>query len=404
MGPQRKVSARKSPPGRAACYAGCVRALGAFLLPLFLAVLALPPWRAAAAAESPRPAIVGYIFPDGASLAPGRIDARAMTRINYAFANIEDGDVVLGYPQDDANLKLLATLRQQNPALQILLSVGGWSWSAHFSDAALTGPSRQAFIHSAMGLIGRYNLDGLDLDWEYPGQPGAGNIHRSADKRNFTLLLKELREQLDAAGKKSHRRLLLTIAAEASGEYLQNTEMDKVQSYVDAVNLMAYDYYIPGPDRITGNIAPLFASPADPKHASADATVRDFEKAGVPPAKIVLGVPFYGRAWRDVADRNHGLFQHGKGGPDAYLAYDEIATTMLGRGYQRHWDEASSVPYLYSPDQRLFVSYEDPQSLAAKCRYVLKNGLAGILFWNYSDDRSGVLLRALDQNLLDPEP
>ncbi|HEV2323434.1 MAG TPA: glycoside hydrolase family 18 protein [Terracidiphilus sp.] len=381
-----------------------MRALRAFLFFLACAVLILAPSGAFASAESGAPVIAGYVFPDGASLQPAQIDAHAMTRINYAFANINNGEVVLGYPQDAANLKILTALRQQNPALQILLSVGGWSWSTHFSDAALTGQSRQAFIQSAMDLVDRYELDGLDIDWEYPDQPGAGNVHRREDKQNFTLLLKELRENLDAAAKKLHRRLYLTIAAGGSDEYLQKTEMDKVQNYVDAVNLMAYDYYIPGPDHITGYVAPLFASPADPKHASADASVKAFEKAGVPAAKIVLGVPFYGRAWRDVADQNHGLFQHGKGGPDAYLSYDEIARTMLGHGYKRYWDEASSVPYLYSPDQRLFVSYEDPQSLAAKCRYILENKLGGVIVWNYSDDPSGVLLRTIDRNLSNPEP
>ena len=344
------------------------------------------------------------MFPDGASLSPGEIDARGLTRINYAFANIKNGRVALGYPQDAANLALLASLRRQNPALQILLSVGGWSWSKNFSDAALTPASRQVFTDSAIDLVERYDLDGLDIDWEYPGQPGAGNVHRREDKQNFTLLLQELRQRLDAAAKSLHRKLYLSIAAEASDEYLDKTEMDKVQGYVDAVNLMAYDFYIPGSDRITGNLAPLFTSPADPKHASADASVLAYEKAGVPAAKIVLGVPFYGYAWHDVPDSNHGLFQRGKGGSDTYVAYDAIVKTLLGRGFTRYWDAASSVPYLYNPEQRVFVTYEDPQSLARKCRYVLDHNLAGMIFWQYSDDSSGALLRAIDRGLLGTAP
>lgn len=378
--------------------------LRAILPPLLCLALILSGLRASAAGAAGKPLIVGYVFPDGASLSSGQVDARALTRVNYAFANIKNGDVVLGYPQDAANLKLLTALRQQNPALQILLSVGGWSWSGNFSDAALTEQSRQVFVSSALDLVERYDLDGLDVDWEYPDQPGAGNIHRREDKQNFTALLKELRAQLDAASKTVHRRLYLTIAAEASDEYLQKTEMDKVQAYVDSVNLMAYDFYMPGSDHITGNSAALFTSPADAKHASADASIQAYEKAGVPAAKIMLGVPFYGRAWRDVADVKHGLFQHGKGGPNSQLSYDAIAKTMLGHGFTRYWDAASSVPYLYSPQQRIFVSYEDPQSIAAKCRYVLKNKLAGIMFWNYSDDSSGALLRAIQQNLAHPHP
>lgn len=372
------------------------------MLPLLCAVLAFAPSCAFAATTAHKPVIVGYVFPDGASLAPEQINARALTRINYAFANIKNGVVVLGNSQDAANLKALTALRRQNPALQILLSVGGWSWSGNFSDVALTEPSRQNFIGSALDLVERYDLDGLDVDWEYPDQTGAGNIHRREDKQNFTLLLKGLHEQFDAAAKTLHRPLFLTIAAEASDEYIQKSEMEKVQSYVDAVNLMAYDYYMPGSDHITGNSAPLFTSANDPKHVSADASVRAYEQAGVPAAKLVLGVPFYGYAWRDVADQNHGLFQHGKGGKQAYISSDEIAKTMLNHGFTRYWDAASSVPSVYSTEQRVFVSYEDPQSLAAKCRYVLKNKLGGIMFWNYSNDSSGTLLGAIDREFGNP--
>lgn len=352
-----------------------------------------------AAAATQRPVIVGYVFPDGASLQAGQIDARRVTRINYAFANIKDGRVVLGYPQDEANLALLTGLRQQNPALKVLLSVGGWSWSKHFSDAALTAQSRKTFVDSAIDLIERYNLDGLDVDWEYPGQPGASNAYRPQDKQNFTLLLEELRERLDRETGQTHKRLYLTIAAEASEEYLEHTRMNQVQNYVDTVNLMAYDYYIPGPDATTGNIAPLFVSPEDPRAEAANKAVLAFERAGVPASKIVLGVPFYGRAWHDVPDRDHGLFQPGRRGADASVTYDAITTTFLGHGFTRYWDAASAAPYLYNPEQRVFVSYEDPQSLTAKCRYILKNNLAGIMFWNYSDDSSGTLLRAIDDEL-----
>ena len=374
------------------------------LLPLLSAPISMAASRIFRANSSPRPVIVGYVFPDGAELKPGQIDAGAVTRINYAFANLKGGKVVLGYPQDDANLKLLATLRRQNPELQILLSVGGWSWSAHFSDAALTEQSRKAFVQSAAELVERYDLDGLDIDWEYPDQPGAGNVHRHEDTQNFTLLMKDLRERFDEAEKSLHRRLYLTIAAGSSDEYLQKTQMDKVQNFLDAVNLMAYDYYMPGEDHITGNTTPLYASPGDPKHVSADTSIRAYERAGVPAAKIVLGVPFFGRAWHDVDARNHGLFQRGKTGADSSITYDQIAGRMLGHGFSRYWDGDASAPYLYSPQQRVFVSYEDPQSVAAKCQYVLENKLAGIMFWDYSDDSSGALLRAVGHNLLNPGP
>jgi len=168
---------------------------------------------------------------------------------------------------------------------------------------------------------------------------------------------------------------------------------------VDTVNLMCYDYYEESSDALTGNHAPLFTDPADPKKVSAAASVDAFEKAGVPASKIILGMPFYGREWGQVANVNHGLFQPGKPVPHAYATYAAITQTMLNQGYVRFWDEKSSVPYLYNPELQTFVSYEDPESIAAKCRYVLSQKLGGVMFWEYSNDPSGTLLRAINDSL-----
>jgi chitinase len=363
------------------------------------AAFAFPAFCASAFAAPARPVVAGYVFPDGAMLRPGEIDPTKLTRINYAFANIKNGRMVPGYAQDAQNLAALTALRRENPSLTVLISVGGWSWSGGFSGLAQTPEGREIFVESVLDFIEKYDLDGVDVDWEFPGQPGAGHAYRKEDKRNFTLLVKALREGFDRETARMHRKLYLTIAAEASDEYLDHTEMADVARYVDAVNLMAYDFYIPGADRITGNLAPLFLSPRDPKQDSANKAVLAFEQAGVPARRIVLGVPFYGRAWANVADTDHGMFQRGKPAPHADLPYSEIAGTMLGHGFTRYWDAASSVPYLYNPDQHIFVSYEDPESLAAKCGYVLTHNLAGVMFWDYSDDPGGTLLAAIDNAL-----
>jgi chitinase len=346
-----------------------------------------------------QPLIVGYVLASNDRFQPGEIDPHKLTRINYAFANIEGGRMVLSAPVDSQNLATLTSLRHENPWLTVLISVGGWLGSGKFSDMALTAESRRIFVESAAEVVKRYDLDGLDVDWEYPGMPGAGNPYRAEDKQNFTALMKELRDRLDQDSKTNGRRLYLTFAAAAFEEYLDHTEMDKVQRYVDTVNLMTYDSYEAGSDAITGNHAPLFADPADPKGASADAIVQSFEKAGVPAAKVLLGVPFYGRMWGEVPDQNHGLFQKGKKVPDAYAPYRLIATRMLNHGFARYWDSAASVPYLYNYQTHVFVSYEDPESLAAKCSYVLNRKLGGVMFWEYFDDNSGKLLNTINQSL-----
>jgi chitinase len=342
------------------------------------------------------PQIIAYIFPRNRALQPAEIAAKQLTRVNYAFANIQDGRIVTGSPADEANFATLVSLKQQNPTLGVLVSVGGWLWSGNFSDMALTKESRSRFIESVVEFVDHYKLDGLDIDWEYPGMIGAGNRFRPEDKRNYTLLVKELRERFNREQSRLGRTLLLSVAAGASTEFIAHTEMGRVQRYLDTVNLMAYDYYEPGSEKISGNHAPLYTNPADPKRVSADRSVLEFEHAGVPPRKIVLGVPFYGHVWGDVGPTDHGLFQPGVPVPNAFANYGNIVTSMLQQGFTRYWDAAASVPYLYSEQKRQFVSYEDTESLALKCAYVRRKGLAGVMFWEYMGDPTGALLSAIN--------
>lgn len=351
-----------------------------------------------AQASEPQPVVVAYVFAKDSLIQPGEIAAQKVTRINYAFANLQDGRITTGYANDDKNLAALVALKQQNPSLTVLVSAGGWLWSGGFSDIALTKESRAVFIESVANFVTRHQLDGLDIDWEYPGLPGSTNSFRPEDKQNYTLLLKDLRQRFNHLEKKLHRPLYLTVAAGSSEEFLDHTEMSKAQRYLDTINLMAYDFYQGSSDSTTGHHAPLFTNPADPKKISADRSVREFEQAGVPAAKIVLGVPFYSHVWSEVPDVNHGLFQPGKppsageqpaGGPEA----------LLKERFIRYWDPIASAPYLYNPERKVFVSYDDPQSLAAKCKYVLEHKLRGVMFWDYEADSTGALLDALDTGL-----
>jgi chitinase len=371
----------------------CFRALAAVLSIAGMMFVAVQ-------AEAQRtPMVVAYLFPQDAALDAAQVNARAVTRINYAFANIENGRMVMGFKHDAENFATLDGLRKENPQLTVLISVGGWLWSGGFSDVALTAESRAAFIDSVMDFLGRYHLDGLDIDWEYPGQAGAGHKFRAEDKQNFTLLLAELRKRFDEETKRTGRRLYLTIAAGASNEFVANTEMAKVARIVDTVNLMSYDYYEPDSGPITGHHAPLYTNPADPQKVSADGSVQAFEQAGVPAEKILLGLPFYGHVWGQVEATGHGLYQPGKPIPHAFAPYSAIEATMLGHGFTRYWDTTSDAPYLYNADKKIFVSYEDPESIAAKGGYVLKHKLGGVMFWSYEGDANGALLGAVDAAL-----
>lgn len=371
------------------------RAIQFLSLILLLCASAAQPFLAA---EMPPKAVIAYLFVKDRVIGPNEVAASKLTRINYAFANLKEGEIVEGFSHDRENFQILNGLKQQNPALQVLVSVGGWTWSGGFSDMALTRESRKKFIDSAVRFVRRYHLDGIDIDWEYPGSPGIGNPFRSQDKQNYTALLQELRGALDTESKTLGRTLFTSVATGASPNFLTNTEMNQVQRYVDSVNLMSYDYYEADSDSTTGHNAPLYANPADPKHVSDDESVSLYEKAGVPAQKIVLGVPFYGHAWADVNAKNHGLFQPGKK-TNLEADYKAIAGTLLKNGFIRYWDSASSAPYLYNPASRTFVSFDDAESMDLKCQYVLKHRLRGVMFWEYSGDSDHALLNTIDRAL-----
>ncbi len=355
-------------------------------------------------APPPPPAIIGYVFPQERLLVPAEIDAAKLTHVNYAFANVRQGLVVEGFEHDAENLRVLTGLRSEHPQLRILVSVGGWTWSKGFSDVALTPEGRRRFCESALDYLRRHDLDGIDVDWEYPGLPGDGNTHRPEDASNFTALLAELREQLDRETGRTGRRYGLTFAAGAFPDYLAHTEMERVQELVDYVNLMTYDFLVPGADPLAGHHANLLPHPSAREPASVRGAVDDFLAAGVKPRKLVVGVPFYGRAWE--VDGEYGpLYQPGKR-PASFpgTSYGALRELPGQGGWLRLWDDAAQAPWLWNPGKRLFVSYEDPRSLRLKCRLVRERGLGGVMFWEYTEDAGGDLLRTLYDELRAPRP
>jgi chitinase len=343
--------------------------------------------------------IIAYVFPRDRVLGADEVAATKLTRINYAFANVTDGKVVEGFAHDGENFAVLHGLKRQNPGLKILVSVGGWTWSKNFSDVSLTKASRGIFIESAVAFVERYGLDGLDIDWEYPGLKGDDNPFRAEDKENYTLLLKELRTRFDREGRRMGRHLYTSIATGSGQNFLDHTEMDKVQRYVDSINLMTYDMY--GGEPHTGHHAPLYEHPEDPKHVSAHAAVQRYLAAGVKRNKIVLGVPFYGKGWKNVGAVKNGLFQAGTPAHELHLNYGNIAATLLtpGSGYVRYWDYSSDAPYLYNAATQTWVDYEDAESLTHKAVYVRDYGLGGMMFWEYTGDPHQVLLDAIGAGL-----
>jgi len=344
--------------------------------------------------------VLAYVFVENNLVQPEQIAAQKLTHINYAFADIENGVIKKGFVHDEQNFAVLNSLKKQNPHLKVLISVGGWTWSGNFSDTALTEESRSKFAKSAVEFVRKYKLDGIDIDWEYPGLPGIGNPHRPEDKENFTLLLKALREELDRYQVEDNKHYLTTVAAGAADEFVEATDMGEAARYLDFVNLMTYDFYVAEADPITGHHTCLYTNPKAPKDISTHHAVQNFIRAGVPSDKIVIGSAFYGQAWGEVDSKNNGLFQPGK--PAAInSSYRSIRTELEGNyGFKRYWDDVARAPYLYSHSRRIFISYDDPVSVKLKCNYVLDNKLGGIMFWEYYGDYQNELLSIMAEMLL----
>ena len=213
-------------------------------------------------AQSSQYVIIGYVT--GSGWTKDQIDPTKLTHINYAFAVPDStGKLAPMSATDGANMAALVSLKTRNKDLKILLSVGGWGGCRYFSDAALTDASRRAFANSAAETLVKHNLDGIDIDWEYPAQVGAGNIFRPVDKENFTLFLKAIRDRLDEQGKLDDRtgrnHYLLTAATGGDTAFVSHTNLGKAQQYLDYVNIMTYDLYH-GNDTVTGHHSPLYQS------------------------------------------------------------------------------------------------------------------------------------------------
>ncbi|MEA1899057.1 MAG: glycoside hydrolase family 18 protein [Bacteroidota bacterium] len=345
-----------------------------------------------------------------------KIQANKLSHINYAFANIIDGKISFGTEtqidetdMDNKDIDLLNSLKKINPELKILVSVGGWTWSKNFSDVALTDSSRKIFAQSAVDFLKKFKLDGIDLDWEYPNQPGDGNIHRPEDIENFTLLLKELRVFLDyqseVEGRQGNDKYILTIATGGDKAYIENTNLGEAHQYLDFINIMTYDAYN-GLHTTTGHHANLFPADGDPaveakgeEVKSALTSIIGHIDAGVPVEKINLGLAFYGRFWKGVSNENNGLFQAAESvGMIEY--YRILADKYIEKnGFTRFWDESAQAPYLWNPDSSIFISYEDTVSIRLKIDYLKEKGLGGVMFWEYTDDYESQLLDAIYYNL-----
>lgn len=297
-------------------------------------------------------------------------DPFLMTHINYAFGHVNDSFDGVRI-QNEPFLHKVVALKRQNPKLKIMLSIGGWT-SGNFSEMAADEKKRKKFARDCARIVKQYNLDGIDIDWEYPTSSEAGISSSPDDTDNFTLLMRDIRK---AIGK----RKLLTAATIADALYVDFPACIK---YMDFVNIMAYDVANPPKHHTT-----LYRSPLSGR-ITVEEAVDAHLKAGVPAEKLTLGMPLYGRG-----DHSNKVL-------DMY-----VKTRNTDGRYFERWDDVGKVPYLVDETDTLVWAFDNIESYEAKCRLIKEKGLLGGMYWECTEDNDQLDgMRTIHRMLMtDPE-
>lgn len=289
-------------------------------------------------------------------------DPTVMTHINYAFGHVNDSFDGVRIDNPD-RLRMIVDLKKQNPKLRVLFSVGGWG-SGRFSEMAASDKNRLLFAKDCRRVVDDFGLDGIDIDWEYPTQSSAGISSSPDDTKHFTLLMRDLRQEL---GNK-----LLTCATIASGEYI---DFRSCISYIDMVNVMSYDMGNP----------PYHHSALYPSEITnwmtTSAAIEAHLNAGVPHEKLVMGMPLYGR------------------GKQGYTTEPDST-----KGVTERWHEQSMVPYLVDAQGNLVMGFENERSIGIKCQYIIDHRLRGGMYWEYGDEHQEKLRNTICRILMHNEP
>lgn len=363
--------------------------------------------------------------------------ASKLTEINYAFSSVSasglctSGDSWADYQKpfsaDQAvsgvadtagqalagNFNQLRELKAQFPKLKIVMSIGGWSWSSHFSQIASTAAGRQAFVNSCVDQYLNGNIpglapgaakgifDGLDIDWEYPNEPGNGNPYGPQDTPDFTALMQTFRGAMNQAGDANGEHYALT-ADVSPNQYAaaQQLQLPQLAKSLDWFNVMMLDFHGAWETKtdFTSNLLP---DPNDPQAAndkfSILQSVQYYEQHGVPASKIALEMPYYAHAWTGVADVNNGLYQSATGASPQDQAGYNVVVNQPGTV---HYDPVTASIWKYDPASQTFYSYDDPQTLAERGLFIDIAGLRGAAVWSLDQDTtSGALTNALTGSL-----
>lgn len=401
--------------------------------------------------------IVGY-FPEWAykSEAQGYFNVtdlqwEELTHIQYSFASVNEktnkidfGDKKAAIEEDFSDLKpeqlmyngkqieldkslpykghfnLLQTMKKSYPDVDLLISVGGWAGSRGFYTMMDTDAGINTFADSCVDFIRTYGFDGVDIDFEYPsstsqsGNPDDFDVsepRRATINERYNVLMKTLREKLDAASKEDGKQYLLTAAVTASSWVLGGVSSNEYAKYLDFLSVMSYDFH-GGWNEFVENLANIYPDPADKETASMLMPVLAMDWAyryyrGVlPPEKILMGIPYYSRGWENVNGGENGL--HGTSKTPASGKYNIWGDDLDGNGelepaganplwhilnlmeedkdLKVYFDEVGKVPHVWQDKEKVFLSFENEQSIAERLKYIQEKNLGGALIWVMNGD------------------
>ena len=324
--------------------------------------------------------------------------ASRVTHLLAAFADIGPTGALANTP----NLTGWNALKSGNRSLRVLLSVGGWNWSSSFTAMANDPAKRTTFATSCRTFVEAQGIDGIDLDWEWPG--GGNTVPNANDRANFTALVHAVRVALNELGTVTGKSYELTCYAPATAANLAFWDLPALAQDFDFFNVQSYDLHGPW-DSITGHQSGLTPNPSKNDGLYVSQVLALYTNAGVPKSKLLLGAPFYAYYWTNVGPTQNGFNQPGGGSSD--LTYAALnATNGWASQFIRSWDPYAQVPSLYEPTASgtgRWVSYDDPQSLHAKALHCRNEGYGGVFFWQLGGDTADhQLLTTLSDSLADP--
>lgn len=349
--------------------------------------------------------MAGYWADWTASTLPAAtIDFSKFDILNYAFA-LPTANFDLSIPTDPSGNLLRGFVKACRAGdTKAVLSLGGWGGSTYFSPAVRTAATRATFIGNIVKYYTTYQLDGIDLDWEYPGQTGAGNQLDPSDTANFQTFLQELRAALPKGA-------LITAAVSHNPWMASNGRpvgsVARAAGALDYVMIMNYDVWgsssNPGPNAPLANLCGNSTQPG----ANAASGVKAWSAAGMPRDKILLGIPAYGyintSKKNTLIQRSPALSRRAGvrltssdgstgSGQINFSTLVNSGALKLGSdnlfdgagGFTKYWDNCSDTPYL--SDGSRVVTYDDTSSIFDKGAFASAAGIGGISMWSLDGD------------------